>query len=407
MKITQITEATYENISIIENIVDYIIDTMPDVIPENSTFVYGHFPRKGTNSDWLLTPSSSEIKSIKDLLEENKDNPIIKQTLERLMFNQITFHNTEKYLTHTAQGDYSWGPINIYVSRIQKSTRPMVVKHNEDYGYPSAASSRMVRTLFHEIRHFFQDDKYSKYMRSPASVNDQAGSLRPWGERQIEWDAKWSDTLYDTNVSVYSDSKDYAEAVMEEFKRWVTISPNIEQHYYRKTIAYHLNWVRKQLEKQWQKIMKTSEQYVLRGSFSRQELVDDVLEDLTWYVNNGTGVIPPAVKQYFKIKTIKYYEEITKPLKTKNKLNQYIEKYNEEYNQILQNFLDANHNRIADINKFGAASGIVDKLMDNHPDFFYTKNKAMYQISHEVNKHYYKQAVEYIGWLKEIKNKHN
>ena len=406
MKIMQITEETYENISIIEDIVDYIIDTMPDSIPENSTYEYGYFARGGNSgNDWTLTPSSPEIKSIKDLLEENKNKPIMKQTLERLMYNKIIFHNTEEYLQHNAYGDYSWGPINIYVSRIQKSTKPFIIKHSEDYGYPNMASGKMVRTLFHEIRHFFQDDKYSPYMRSPTRDTDKSGNKRPWSERQIEWDAKWSDTLYDIRVEDYNNAKDYADEVIGEFKNWVKISTKVEQHYYRKTISYYLNWIRKQLEKQWQKIIKTFDQYIESGSFTRQEVIDYVLEDLTWYTNNGTGIIPPAVKQYFKMKTIKYYEEKAKTRKTKNKLNQYIEKYKQEYGEILQNFLDANQRRIADINTYGAASGVVNKLMDNHPDFFYTKNKAMYEMAHEVNKHYYKQTVDYIKWLKEIKSK--
>jgi hypothetical protein len=242
-------------------------------------------------------------------------------------------------------------------------------------------------------------------MRKANRDTDKAGNKRPWGERQIEWDAKWSDTLYDTDVEDFSSATDYAEVVMEEFKRWVKISPKVEQHYYTKTISYYLNFVRKQLEKQWQKIVKASDQYITNGMYTRQDLVDYVLEDLSWYTNNSTGIIPPAVKQYFKMKTIKYYEEKTKPQKAKNKLNQYIEKYKQEYDQILQNFLDANQHRIADINTYGAASGIVNKLMDNNPDFFYTKNKAMYDISHEINKHYYKQTVDYIKWLKEIQSK--
>lgn len=407
MKTIQITEDTYENISIIEDIVDYILTTMPDTIPENSTYKYGYFARGGNSgNDWLQKSPSTEIKSISELIEENKDKPMIKQTLERLMFNQIIFHNTEEYLQHNAYGDYSWGPINIYVSRIQNSTRTFVVNTSEDYGYPSMARSKVVRTLFHEIRHFFQDDKYNPYMRNPTrDLNKKTGETRPWSERQIEWDAKWSDTLYDTDVQDFSTAKDYAEVVMEEFKRWVKLSPKVEQHYYRKTISYYLNFVRKQLEKQWQKIVKASDQYITNGMYTQQELVDYVLEDLTWYTNNSTGIIPPAVKQYFKMKTIKYYEEKTKPLKSKNKLTQIIEKYKEEYSEILQNFLNANTDRIANINTYGAASGIVDKLMDNHPDFFYTKNKEKYKISHEVNKHYYKQTVDYIKWLKEIKAK--
>jgi hypothetical protein len=407
MKTTQITEDTYENISIIEDIVDYILSTMPDTIPENSTYKYGYFARGGNSgNDWLQKPPSAEIKSIKELIEENKNNPKIKESLDRLIFNQINFHNTEEYLKHNAYGDYSWGPINIYVSRMQNSTRTFVINSNEDYGYPSMAHSKMVRTLFHEIRHFFQDTQYSSYLRkADRDLNKKTGETRPWGERQIEWDAKWSDTLYDINVEGFSSATDYAGVVMEEFKRWVNLSPKVEQHYYRKTISYYLNWVRKQLEKQWQKIVKASDQYITNGMYTRQDLVDYVLEDLTWYTNNSTGIIPPAVKQYFKMKTIKYYEEKTKPLKTKNKLNQYIEKYKQEYSEILQNFLDANQRRIADINTYGAASGIVNKLMDNNPDFFYTKNKAMYEISHEINKHYYKQTVDYIKWLKEIQTK--
>jgi len=396
MRIMQITEDTYENVSIIEDVVDYIMNTMPDVIPENSTYEYSYFDKNGE----LKKPSSPEIKSIAELIEENKDNKKIKNTLQQLVNNRIIFHNTEKYLNHNASGDYSWGPINIYVSTIQKSTREFVLNGNEE-NWPSFKRSKMIQVLFHEIRHFFQDRDYPTYMRGQQS----ADTIRPWSERQIEWDAKWSDIIYGYSPNEFTNPKDYAEAVMDEFKRWVKILPKVEQHYYRKTIAYYLNWVRKTLEKQWQKIIKASDQYIINGNYTRQELVDYVLEDLTWYINNGTGIIPPAVKQYFKMKTIKYYEEKTKPLKSKNKLNQYIEKYKQEYSEILQNFLDANQRRIADINTYGAASGIVNKLMDNNPDFFYTKNKAMYEISHEINKHYYKQTVDYIKWLKEIQTK--
>lgn len=402
MQIQQITEDTYENMSIIEDLVDHIMATMPDVIPENSTYSYGYGGNGG--NDWFK--NVKDLKNIDELIKEIKDDTKIKRALQILMFNKIIFHNTEKYLKHNAYGDYSWGPINIYVSRIQQSTKPFVLNSGENTGPQNGNRNKLVRTIFHELRHAFQDADYSEYMRNKnRDLNKKTGETRPWGERQIEWDAKWSDTLYEFSPQDFNNAKDYVDAVMEEFKRWVGISLKVEQHYYRKTIAYYLNWIRKQLEKQWQKIIKTFDQYIESGSFTRQEVVDYVLEDLTWYTNNGTGIIPPAVKQYFKMKTIKYYEEKAKPRKTKNKLNQYIEKYKQEYGEILQNFLDANQRRIADINTYGAASGVVDKLMDKHPDFFYTKNKAMYEMSHEVNKHYYKQTVDYIKWLKEIQPK--
>lgn len=406
MKATQITEDTYENISIIKNIVDYIFSTMPNTIPENSTYKYGYFARGGDNkNDWLQKSPSTEIKSISELREENKDNPKIKNALDRLVFNQIIFHNTEQYLQHNAYGDYSWGPINIYVSRIQKSTKTFVINYSEDYGYPSVGLTKMARTLFHEIRHFFQDNQYSKYMRDPKRDIDKQGNTRSWSERQIEWDAKWSDTLYDIDVADYHDAAGYVEEVMGEFKNWVKLPPKVEQHYYRKTIAYYLNSIRKQLENQWKKIVKTLDQYIIDGSYTQQEFIEYVLEDLSWYTNNRTGIIPPAVNQYFKTKTIKYYKEKTKPLRDTNKLTQAIEKYKEEYNEIITKFLKYNADKIGDINAYSAASNVVDKLMDNNPDFFYTKDKEKYKISHEVNKHYYKQTVEHLKWLKDIKTK--
>ena len=219
MKITHIvTEDTYENVSIIDDIVEYIIDVMPDSIPENSTYRFGYYAR-GANSgnDWLKDTSSPEIKSIKELLKENEKNSKIKTVLDYLIYNTIIFRNTEAYVNHNAAGDYSWGPINIYVSTIQRSTREFIIKYTEEKGvYPSFKFQKLKSVLAHELRHAFQDVTYNTYMRSPTrDIDKKTQTRKDWNERQIEWDAKWTDTIYEFTPKDYSDVDNYLGRLQE------------------------------------------------------------------------------------------------------------------------------------------------------------------------------------------------
>ena len=417
MKINHIvTEDTYENVSIIDDIVEYIIDVMPDSIPENSTYRFGYNARGGNSgNDWLKDTSSPEIKSIKELLKENEKNSKIKTVLDYLIYNTIIFHNTEAYVNHNAAGDYSWGPINIYVSTIQRSTREFIIKYTEEKGvYPSFKFQnlkffkfqKLKSVLAHELRHAFQDVTYNTYMRSPTrDIDKKTQTRKDWSERQIEWDAKWTDIIYEFTPKDYSDVDNYLGDVMSEYLQWVKLPPKVKQHYKRKTAAYYINWYRKELEKVWMKTIDSYRKYIEDGSFTRDQIIEYILEELTWHINNTTGELPKSVKSYYKIKTAKYYEEAAQPLKKKAKIKSYIEKYNEEYKQNIQSFFDANYDRLSEINTYAAASGIVNRLMDNHPDFFYTKNKKQYEISHEVNKYFYREATETIKNIKEIVSK--
>lgn len=403
MKISHITEATYENVSLIENIVDYIMAYMPSSIPENSEYKFGYFARGGNSgNDWLQPAPNSEIKSIKELIEENKNNPKLKFALEALPYTIITFYNTEKFLDYTAYGEYHYGPIRIYVSRIQKSTREFILRYDDTTEqYPSHYYSKLTSTLFHEIRHFFQDFTYNKHMRNPQrDVNKKTGETRVWGERQVEWDAKWSDRIYNYDPSDYSNVNNYVEDVMSDYLEWVKISDKIKNHYRKKTAAYYLEWYRKRLESVWTKTLKSMEPNILKGYYDRNETVELVLEELSWYYSSKSGEIPDAIKRYYKVKTVKYFENLTVPLKQKKKLQTEIDKYYDEWQSYLNNFLNSNYNRMGEINTYAASSAIVNRLMDNHPDFFYSKNKSVYEISYEVNLHFYKKTVEVIKNIK-------
>jgi len=404
MKISHITEATYENVSIIKDIIDFIIYHMPNSIPENSTYSFGYFARGGdSGNDWLLTSDNSKIPSIKELIEENKDNPKIKFALEALLWTTITFHNTEKYLNYKHYGEYRHTPIHIFVSRIQESTREFIVKYDSDTNtYPSMYNQRVFRTLFHELRHFFQDHTYPNYLRSKDSyIDKKTGKEREWGTRQVEWDAKWSDIIYSYEPAENSNINHYIEDVMIEFLAWVNISDKIKDHYKKKTAAYYINFYRKQVESVWNKTLKSMEPNILKGYYDRNETVELVLDELTWYYSGKSGEIPNAIKNYYKIKTIKYFEKLTVPLKQKKKLDSEISKYYDEWSKYVNDFVYSNSARIKDVNTYAASSAIVNRLMDNHPDFFYSKNKSIYELSHSVNKHYYSKTVELIKSVKQ------
>jgi hypothetical protein len=406
MKITQITEATYENVEIIKDIVKFIIDTMPSVIPSGSVYVYG-FADNGKRIDWMDNTSSPEIRSIKELIEENKDNPKIKNALIRLSSTPIYFHNTEEKVYHPNYGDYAYGPVNIYVSRIQGSSKPFIIKKTRNNPYPSFYLTKVTQVLFHELRHLFQDVQYPDYLRSKkARIDKKTKTTREWGDRQIEWDAKWTDIISTISPEDYTSEERHAEYtsdVMRELLQWVKLSPKNQKHYRKKTINYFLEWERKKLQKQWNKLVKILEPYVLNGGYDKKEFVDYIIEDLIWY-SSGPD-LHPQIKNYYTTKSQKYYDTLTKSLKTKNKVKQYIEQYKTEWEKYLENFLDANRNRISEINNFAAASVIVSKLYDNNADFFFSKNSSVRDMAQEVRKHYYKRSVEIIDYVKERQTK--
>jgi hypothetical protein len=398
MKISHLSEETYENITIIQDIIRFIIDRMPNVIPQNSIYEFG-FTDGGKNIDWTYNSTSPEIKSLKELIEENRDNEKIKNALIRLSTNKIVFHNTEEKVYHSNLGDYSFGPINIYVSTIQKSSKPFVIKKSSNNPYPNFYFTKFIQVLAHELRHLFQDVEYPDYLRTKSHRNIKTGEIRDWNDRQVEWDAKWTDILTKTDPEDYSTASGYAEEVMSEFLQWVKLSDKIKKHYYKKTINYHINWYKKKIEKTWEKLKKIMKPLIIDGTYNKQQFIEYVLDDLVWYGNTET--LPTPVVNHYKSKANKFYDSLMSDVKIKKRIETHIEQYHREWENYLEQFLDANNNRLKEINTYAASSYIANRLSDNNPEFFYSKNTQTVEIAKQVINHFYNRSIDIIEYAKE------
>lgn len=218
MRINEILlEATSDNIEVIQDLLNLVKRDIVKQLPKNQIYTFFKWDKKYIND-----------------LKEKYNSEKITNALDNINKVKIIFNNTDKHKNASELGFYNDEnkSIVINVSKIKSSSDLISLKKN------NTVTNKIWQTIFHELRHFFQFNEYGDYVKTLKGTD--------WSKRPTEWDALWSDLLYNHSPSMYDDSVEYAKLVVDELnnkikskKPYEPLSDKDYKNYLRKTAAYH------------------------------------------------------------------------------------------------------------------------------------------------------------------------
>lgn len=210
-------EDTRENIDVIRDLLDLVKRDIVKQLPKNQVYTF---------SKW----NKNDIEKLKEKYNSEK----ITKALDNINKVKIIFNNTDKHKNSSELGFYNDdnNAVVINVSKIKSSSDLINLRKN------NPTVKRIWQTIFHELRHYFQFSEYGGYIKT-LKVTD-------WASRPTEWDALWSDLLYNYEPNNYDDSKEYAKTVVDELNNKIksktpykSLSDKDYKNYLRKTAVYH------------------------------------------------------------------------------------------------------------------------------------------------------------------------
>jgi len=212
MKINQITEATIENMELLEELSEMILSLLPpDGVDTDSKLIIS-----GTGLENAIRKIIGKFK------EKNRE-----RVLYKLAYFDIVFKN---YTSEIAKGygyvDFNTEEIGVNLARAFKSA--------DFHSTPSIQSNKFVKsTLVHELRHMFQFTEYPKYFYKHATSDVN------YTENKYEIDASWHHLLNENDPTKYRIPKKYAEKILGDLMLQKKINDREYAHYYKKTINYY------------------------------------------------------------------------------------------------------------------------------------------------------------------------
>ena len=303
MRVRDITEASLENIGVLQDMVKLIMTHWPETIPANSEYVIGRDPEARLSPEQGNQP----IKGIDPLIQKYEDYPKIVDGLEKFKDSWIVLDNTEDAIGAGYNGLYNWGYITINLAGIKGNAEAVY-----DYDLYHGVVDRVKVTLAHELRHYFQDRTFQKYMRSPKAHSGD------WNQRSVEMDAEWSSVISKYNVGEWSNPSDFADYVIDNWAYEMnvrgdkTIPDKIVAHYRKKTIKYFFQHNQNYVKQTLKDAIKANVYYK-----NAKDFVNYTLDDFKSYTYN---VLTPAAYNLARSNIILYWKNNIKP-KLQSKVN--------------------------------------------------------------------------------------
>ena len=290
MKISELTESTYENIRILKLMADFIVKNSPTV--EHGEAIVFHLR--------FLKDSKEFLKIENSLKSANMENAIDKlKNLDIIFVNDPDFEDIH-FGKNLPGGYYNSVENEIFIFMHHYNIRGSYDIHIKDTltGY---------KTLIHELRHMVQFAMFGEF-----ATKDQ---IKPtgWSEKKIEWDAVFHDvidTLGATEDDVFSisDIKHLADEVIGNINTkllenppYIKLPKKAEDQYYKQAIKFYLDQRREYLKNIWKKHVD----YYDDDSMEYTSLNEFLKNTMNFY---GFELIP-AEKNYFKQKSIAAYRK--------------------------------------------------------------------------------------------------
>lgn len=391
MRIFQILEATYENLSVLEKLTNVILKNTP-VIPKNSV---KSFYVAGMNG-------------FDQIYKEYENNEKFKRAFSTLETTRVTYVNDPEYDDPYYGKNAKWGGYH-------DGVRNHIVVFAYNYSFTSrdvepesyAFRHKISKTLVHELRHLFQYAIYPNYFHSRKAFH------LPYEERNIEVDASWSDILgslhRDEIINGASEPKEFTDYVMNELKRLKRLSPSVEKHYRRKTIAYLNDYISKDINNKLEELLDSQKRYYqshfpLDIEDEIKFIIDDVIFQLQRHAtHNLNKPLNEKQLQVYRKKIRSVLQQLFSPQKREKKIKEYIAKYEDQWREILENYLGSTGDK--SLNVYSSASEVAHRLESANREFFYTENKTLQDIAHEVRKYFYKRSVEVFKYINDTRKK--
>jgi hypothetical protein len=216
MKISEITEATNVNVTIINEIIDQIFNMLPNEI-DISTY----------------TKADSINGKFLNLTNLRKRFPKFEEFFDHIQETKFLFINGPQYENIRTMGLYD-PEQNVVVVNLSITMYYFKTHTKEEIIKKSSRANSPYAVLFHEIRHVMQHKDY------PDHFSSEKARQKQYMERDIEIDAAWYNIIAIYDPKKFK-PKAYAKRVMDDLDSHRKLNQQQKNHYYKKTLKYYAN----------------------------------------------------------------------------------------------------------------------------------------------------------------------
>jgi hypothetical protein len=280
MKIKQITENSYENLTILSELADIILDNTPEI-------------PYGTNKILYLQQLRKQFQ-FHNIYVKYENNEKVKKPLQKLQSTIIKYVNDPNYVDpyygkKPNYGGYYSDDLNTIVVFLYHITN--------DKDFNKINNSHYEKTkaiLIHELRHLFQYSQYPEYFNNKKAYN------HPYDSRHIELDASWSDIVgnipKDDIFNSFNNLPELADEVISKLSYIKKLSPKLKKHYKIKTIKYFSETLTKTINEKFSKIAANHTMRIINDMPPKEYIndeiditVEEIINELNHYIEYNIG----------------------------------------------------------------------------------------------------------------------